>query len=217
MNFNFANELILREKKIELANGRPESSWYLFHNHVFGAAEVARIVADLAGMDANRAYFSALLHDIGKIREKNEQRFHGVLGYLMLKDENQDVARACLLHTFPFNRLESFEQCSKMFFNKKEDYDLTFDYIRSHPLNDYDLLVQMSDGLANAYGLVTIEERAAEYAKRHGIEVPRGMLESMHELKDYFDKKIGIDIYTLYEKVASKDIFLAYPKNEKAV
>lgn len=215
MNFNFANDLILREKKIELENGRPESSWYLFHNHVFGAAEVARIVADLAGMDSNRAYFSALLHDIGKIRETIEHRFHGVLGYLMLKDENLDIARACLLHTFPFNRLENFEHYTKMFFHKKEDYDLVFDFIRSHPLNDYDLLVQMSDGLANAYGLVTIEERAAEYAKRHGIDVPQGMLESMHELKNYFDKKIGMDIYSLYEKVAAKDIFLAYPKNEQ--
>ena len=69
MNFSYANELILREKNFEIAHGRPENTWYLFHNHVFGAAEVARVVADLAGMDANLAYFSALLHDIGKIRE----------------------------------------------------------------------------------------------------------------------------------------------------
>ena len=125
MNFSYANELILREKNFEIAHGRPENTWYLFHNHVFGAAEVARAVADLAGMDANLAYFSALLHDIGKIREKHEQRFHGVLGYEMLKEENADVARACLVHTFPFNRLESFEHCRKMFFDRREDYETT--------------------------------------------------------------------------------------------
>ena len=34
MNFNYANELILREKKLELANGRKEETWYLFHNHM---------------------------------------------------------------------------------------------------------------------------------------------------------------------------------------
>ncbi len=211
MNFSYANELILREKNFEIAHGRPENTWYLFHNHVFGAAEVARAVADLTGMDANLAYFSALLHDIGKIREKHEQRFHGVLGYEMLKEENADVARACLVHTFPFNRLESFEHCRKMFFDRREDYEMTAAFIRSHPLNDYDLLVQMADGLANAYGLVTIEERAAEYASRHGIDVPPGMLESMHELKDYFDRKIGVDVYTLFDRVAAKDIFIAVP------
>ena len=174
MNFSYANELILREKNFEIAHGRPENTWYLFHNHVFGAAEVARVVADLAGMDANLAYFSALLHDIGKIREKHEQRFHGVLGYEMLKEENADVARACLVHTFPFNRLESFEHCRKMFFDRREDYETTAAFIRSHPLNDYDLLVQMADGLANAYGLVTI-------------------------------------VYTLFDRVAAKDIFIAVP------
>ena len=187
------------------------TTMYFPAGHVFGAAEVARVVADLAGMDANLAYFSALLHDIGKIREKHEQRFHGVLGYEMLKEENADVARACLVHTFPFNRLESFEHCRKMFFDRREDYETTAAFIRSHPLNDYDLLVQMADGLANAYGLVTIEERAAEYASRHGIDVPPGMLESMHELKDYFDRKIGVDVYTLFDRVAAKDIFIAVP------
>ena len=212
MNFSYANELILREKNFEIANGRPESTWYLFHNHVFGAAEVARAVAELAGMDTNLAYFSTLLHDIGKIREKYEKRFHGVLGYEMLKKENSDIARACLLHTFPFNRLESFEHCRNMFFDRREDYDLTADFIRSHPLNDYDLLVQMCDGLSNAYGLVTIEKRAEEYARRHGIDIPPGMLESMHELKDYFDKKIGVDVYTLFDKVSAKDIFISYPR-----
>ena len=211
MNFSYANELILREKNFELANGRTESTWYLFHNHVFGAAEIARAVAEKAGMDTNLAYFSALLHDIGKIRENREQRFHGVLGYEMLKNENQDVARACLLHTFPFNRIDSYEKCHKMFFDKKEDYDLTADFIRSHPLSEYDLLVQMADGLANAYGLVTIEERAQEYAQRHGIDVPQDMLSSMHELKDYFDKKIGCDVYSLFSQVATKDVFLSYP------
>ena len=211
MNFNYANELILREKKLELANGRKEETWYLFHNHVFGAAEVARVVAEAAGLDTNRAYFSALLHDIGKIREKFDQRFHGVIGYEMLKNENEDIARACLVHTFPFNRLESFEHYRKAFFDKKEDYDLLAGYIRSHPLNDYDLLVQMADGLANAYGLVTIEERVDEYARRHGIEPPQSMLDSMHELKDYFDRKTGRDIYSLFNRISTKDVFISCP------
>ena len=129
----------------------------------------------------------------------------------MLKDENEDIARACLVHTFPFNRLESFEHYRKIFFDKKEDYDLLADYIRSHPLNDYDLLVQMADGLANAYGLVTIEERVDEYARRHGIEPPQSMLCSMYELKDYFDRKIGRDVYSLFNRISTKDVFIGCP------
>ena len=33
----------------------------------------------------------------------------------------------------------------------------------------------------------------------------------MHELKDYFDRKIGVDVYTLFDRVAAKDIFIAVP------
>lgn len=211
MNFNYANELILKEKNFELEHGRPENTWYLFHNHVFGAAEVARIVAEEAGMDANRAYFSTLLHDIGKLREKHDQRFHGIIGFEMLKNESEEIARACLLHTFPFNQLGDFENCHKMFFDKKEDYDVISDYILSHPMDEYDLLVQMADGLSNAYGLVTIEERTEEYARRHGINPPESMLRSMNALKDYFDTKLGCDIYTLFTKVDAKRVFISYP------
>ena len=32
-----------------------------------------------------------------------------------------------------------------------------------------------------------------------------------HELKDYFDRKIGVDVYTLFDRVAAKDIFIAVP------
>ncbi len=211
MDFSYANELILREKKFEIAHGRPENTWYLFHNHIFGAAEVARAIAELSGLDCSRAYFSALLHDIGKIREKYLQRFHGIVGYEMLKNEDENVARACLVHTFPFNRLDSFEKCQSMFFGNVEDYEQTAEFMALHPLDDYDRLVQMCDWVSNAYGLVTIEERAEEYALRHGVEVAPEMLEATHELKSYFDRKIGGDIYSLFEKVAAKDIFIAYP------
>ena len=209
MKLGEAHNLILHEKNLTIKNGQSDNTWYFFHNHIYGAAEIAKVIADLAQMNTKRAYFCALLHDIGKIREQKEQRFHGVIGYEMLKDKDEHIACACLVHSFPFNQLEDFTHIQKALFNKINDYQMLSDFINKHPLDDYDLLVQLADGLANAYGLVSIEERVEEYAHRHGIEIPFSMLYALNELKKYFDKKIGCDIYTLFSRIKNKHVFIS--------
>lgn len=208
IDYQQAQNFILEQKKLALSRGRPENTWFFFHNHVYGCAAIAKVIAREVGLDPHFAALSALLHDIGKIREDIEHRFHGVIGYFMLKDLDEGVARSCLIHTFPFNQIDEYEKCSAMFFDKRDDYDFTAQYLAAHPANDYDRLVQLADSLSNAYGFVTVEQRAEEYAKRCGVPVSDGMTQAIKKLKSYFDRKMGADIYSLYGKIDTTDLFL---------
>ena len=213
INLQIARELILAEKARAVALGRSPDNWYFFHNHVYGSAAVAKAIAEHIGLDPQRAALSALLHDIGKIRESSERRFHGIIGYEMLKDADAQIARAALVHTFPENQIGSYEKCADMFFGKRADYDFLAGYLAAHPADDYDRLVQLTDGLANAYGFVTLEQRAEEYARRRGVAVSDYLVSSVLELKKYFDNKLGGDIYGLFGQIDTKNLFLSVDKN----
>jgi len=211
INFQQAENLILAEKKLAISRGRSEDSWFFYHNHVYGCAAVARAIAENIGLDAEFAAIYALLHDIGKIRESIDCRFHGVIGYNMLKDMDERIARSCVVHTFPENKIDGYARMASMFFEKKDDYDFTAEFLEKHPVNDYDRLVQLCDDLANAYGFVTLEQRAEEYARRHNIPITDtlGLIERVKDTKSYFDRKLGKDVYTLFEKINTKNLFLA--------
>jgi len=195
-----AKKLIQNLKEREIILGRSPETWFTYENHVFGVANVAKIIASkIPTMNADEIYVSALLHDICRTEETRQQRFHGILGYEKLKDMDDKAARSALLHMFPWNKLPDYEQCSKMFFDKKEDYAFVESYINTHEASDEDLLIQLSDGLANKDGIVTLEQRAKEYSERHGVEIPREVIEPRYKLKAYFDAKVGCDIYGLLQ------------------
>lgn len=196
-----AQNLITALKEKEISLGRAPETWYTYENHVYGVAKVAKTIAShIESMDADEVYVSALLHDISRTEEDKEQRFHGILGYEKLIDKDETAARSAILHMFPWGKISSFEKCSKMFFEKREDYDFVADFINNTKLNDVDLLIQLSDSLANKDGIVTLERRAKEYSERHGVEIPQSVIQPRQELKTYFDRKLGLNIYNLFSK-----------------
>lgn len=193
-----ARKLITELKEREISLGRQPETWYTYENHITGVANVAKTIAlRIPNMNADEIYISALLHDICRTEESRQQRFHGILGYEKLKDIDEKSARSALLHMFPWNKLPEYGKCSQIFFNKKDDYDFIINYINTHKITDADLLIQLADSLANKNGIVTLEQRAKEYSERHGIEIPKEMIEPRYKLKSYFDTKVGCDIYGL--------------------
>ena len=78
-------------------------------------------------------------------------------------------------------------------------------YLNEQEATDSDFLIQLSDTLANKNCIVTIEQRAEEYAQRNGLNLTSSLVQEMlalrFELKEYFDKKIGGDVYKLFTKV----------------
>lgn len=195
-----AKKLIEELKEREIILGRKPETWFTYENHIMGVANVAKKIASkIDGMNIGEVYVSAMLHDICRTEEDRKQRFHGILGYEKLKDIDEKSARSALLHMFPWNKLPEYEKCSKMFFNKQEDYDFVADFIKKHETTDEDLLIQLADSLANKNGIVTLEQRAKEYSERHGVELPQEVIEPRYKLKSYFDIKAGCEIYSLLQ------------------
>ena len=195
-----AQNLIEELRQNEIALGRDPKTWYTYENHVYGTAQIAKMIAsEISTMNAERVYVMGLLHDICRTEEDRVQRFHGILGYEKLINQDEDAARISLVHMFPWSNLPPYEKCAKLFYNKKEDYQFVAYFIEKNKPVYEDYLIQLCDNLANKDGFVTLEQRAAEFIERHGNVNVDDILIDSNEIKDYFDTKIGHDIYDFFK------------------
>lgn len=193
-----------------LEHGREPGTWYRFHNHVYGTALLAEKIAQrLGNIDPERAYVLGLLHDVGKIREEIERRFHGLIGFDILKNKDKQAARVCLSHTFFNNVLPEYVDVEAAFFRRREDYDFAADYFSKNPADWYDRLIQLCDCLANCNGLVTLEERRKEYIQRYRRLMPSYVYDEAKKMKHYFDEKLGADAYSVFSEIS--DNFMLEP------
>ncbi len=194
-----AEKQIISLKETEISLGASPEILHGYENHVYGVAKVAKAIASfIPTLNSDEVYVSALLHDICRPSEEREQRFHGILGFEKLIDKDEKAARIALLHMFPWFEIPSYETCAKFFFYKQEDYAFVRGFAQSTQATDFDLLIQLADGLANKDGFVTLEERQMEYFERRGYEMPKRVVTAVQKLKEYFDKKIGKDVYELF-------------------
>ena len=196
-----AQRMISDLKSREVSLGRDPKTWYIYENHVYGVATMAkRIASRIDTMDPNRLYVMGLLHDISRTEDNRLQRFHGNLGYEKLLPLDPEVARICLLHSFPWDKLPPYPPLARWFYHSKKDYNFVADYIKTHTPKEEDYLIQLCDCLANKNGLVTIEQRAEEILDRHRKTQDFVDIVTINELKRYFDDKIGCDVYSLFDE-----------------
>lgn len=198
-----AQNLITELREKEIALGRAPETWYTYKNHVYGAANVAKIIASKINLNPNELYVCALLHDICRTEEDRVQRFHGILGYEKLINLDEKAARSAITHMFPWNEIPAFEKCRKLFYGNRKDYDFVCQYLQKSKPTDTDLLVQLADALANKDGFVTLEQRAKEVVERHRLESEnvQELLQPYYKLKSYFDQKLGCNVYSLFSKL----------------
>ncbi len=186
----------LKEKEISL--GRDPSTWYTYKStFAVRLTWQKKIASHIDTMDEDRVYVVALLHDICRTDEDRDLRFHGILGYEKLKEKDELAARSSLTHMFEWHVVPPFDVCSDLFFGNKKDYDFVANYIKNTSLNDIDLLIQLADNMANKNGIVTIEQRMNDLLVRGRIESIQEKIGPIKEIKLYFDKKVGKDIYGL--------------------
>ena len=197
-----AEKCIEEIKAYDISKGRNPKTWFMFHNHIYGSAYMAKKLAErLNIIEPDRAFILGLLHDAGRLHEDYEKTFHGLIGYRRFLNIDEDVARISLTHMFPWNKVYDYECVKHFFFGKKDDYDFIKNYMDNTSLMEVDKLIQVSDSIANAFGFVTIEQRNEEYTKRHGHPIPINAYNDMLSLKKHFDEKLGVDIYTLFDEI----------------
>ena len=200
-----AEKMVVEVEARWVSLGRNPDTLYMYDNHVRGSARVARTIAEkVGGINPEKAYISALLHDIAKIDESPEStlgRSHCILGYERLKDIAPDIARSCLLHEFPLDIIPSYEECREKLWDNRADYDFIVDYAGKIVPEDTDFLVQLADLMANKDGLVTIERRVKEWEERRNAIFPESITALYKKIKAYFDAKIGGDVYDLFPDI----------------
>ena len=166
-------------------------------NHSRTSAHCARAIAmKCPGMDPEKAYTLALLHDIGR-SFGSRHLGHVIDGYsYMLSLGYPVVARICLTHSFQNLSLDDYIGKRDV---SEQELKLIEDTLHSVSLDDYDRLIQLCDALAGPEGVLDIRERMNEIKQRYGF-YPQKKWDSNLALKDYFEQKVGENIYVLTDK-----------------
>lgn len=141
------------------------------------------------------------MHDCGKIYETYKKRFHGIIGYEMFKDKESDIAKISMTHSFYYSVLPKGEYYDKFFYNNMADKKFVKEYIKNNKFDEYDKIIQLSDGLANCFGLVTLEEREKEFAERHHLRIPCYIIRNSRKIKNEFDEKLGLNVYSIFDEI----------------
>ncbi len=163
-------------------------------SHSRVAARAAEIIAVHSGsLDSEKAYILGLLHDIGRSFGESQMR-HIYDGYQYMMSLGYDeVARVCLTHSFNCHRLDDYVGSCDITSDERKEL---LDALIKIEFDDYDRLIQLCDGLAGKTGVIRLEERAEDIRRRYR-SYPERKLEKNLELKAYFEKMTGEDLYRL--------------------
>jgi len=165
-------------------------------DHCRVVARAAETIAKASGLDADRAYISGLLHDIGRY-EGVRGLHHVYAGYELLKKHGYEtIAETCLSHSFPYQNIDEYIgefDCSP------EELSVIVTFLNETTYNDYDKLIQLCDAMGTVQGVCLIEKRIVDVVMRYGFnDLTLKKWDSIFSLKAYFDELSGGNIYDLF-------------------
>ena len=165
-------------------------------DHSRTAAHCAEKIAAACGLDPDKAFVLGLLHDIGR-RFGKRHLGHVSDGYSYMMELGYDeVARICLSHSFNDQSLESYIGHRD---TTPEETALIETNLAAMVYDEYDRLIQLCDSLADASGVVDIEERMNDVKRRYG-SYPQDKWDNNLALKAHFEQLAGRSIYEAVEK-----------------
>lgn len=165
-------------------------------DHSRTAAHCAEKIAAACGLDPDKAFVLGLLHDIGR-RFGKRHLGHVSDGYSYMMELGYDeVARICLSHSFNDQSLESYIGHRD---TTPEETALIETNLAAMVYDEYDRLIQLCDSLADASGVVDIEERMNDVKRRYG-SYPQDKWDNNLALKAHFEQLAGRSIYEVVKK-----------------
>ena len=184
-------------KLLEWAHAQNPGPW---REHSLGVARAAEYIARECGdMDPEKAYIMGLMHDIGRYEGFTHMR-HIVAGYELMQEKAEpEIARICLTHSFPCPEMDTYIGKRDV---EKADIALVESVLKTS-MDDYDRLIQLCDALAWGEGVCLMEKRMIDVIRRYGtIPLTQQKINSTMEIFEYFQKKIGKSIYSLFPEAA---------------
>ena len=181
---------------LEWAHKQNPGPW---REHSLHAARAAEAIAKKAGLDADRAWVSGALHDIGRF-EGVRAMHHIIAGYNLLMEKGQpELARICMTHSFPGG--EPMSYIGQWDVNDDERA-FVMDYIKGCEFDDYDRLIQLCDALALSQGVCLIEKRLVSVVLRHGVnEKLQAKWQATFDIQREFENRMGCGLYSLFDDV----------------
>jgi len=168
--------------------------------HCRAVARVAEEIALKSDLNPEKAYIFGLFHDIGYYAYESGKgsTCHIYFGYeLMMEKGYETAAKICLTHSFPIQDFTTYSG-SDMYCNDEQKTFIT-SFLSEAVYDDYDKLIMLSDCLGTAQGIVTMDKRNIDIVMRKGFnENTLKVWSAYYGLKDYFDKKCGMNIYNLF-------------------
>lgn len=163
--------------------------------HSENVANAAKVIAENAGLNGEKAYVLGLLHDIGR-RTGIAQVRHIVDGYDYAMSKGWDeVARICLTHSFPVKDVDADIGRKDI---TSDQYAFIKNYINDVVYDDYDKLIILCDALADANGYCILEKRFVDTTRRYGIyPFTLDRWNKTYAYKADFERMIGKSVYAL--------------------
>ena len=85
------------------------------------------------------------------------------------------------------------------FDTSEEDTELIRIKLKETVQDDYDKLIELCDAIAGAEGVMDIIDRMNDVKNRYGSYDPDKWQTNL-DLKEYFEKKMGLDLYVAVDK-----------------
>ena len=165
-------------------------------NHSRTVAHCAECIASRCNMNTEKAYVLGLLYDIGR-RFGIRHLGHVSDGYsYMMSLGYNDAARICLTHSF---NSQSMDDYIGNLDTTAEETELIRTELSSVQFDDYDKLIQLCDAISGSEGVLDIVDRMTDVKRLYG-RYSQQKWENNLALKEYFEKKMGQDIYKAVEK-----------------
>lgn len=162
-------------------------------DHCRTAARCAeRIAARCPGLDPDRAYVLGLMHDIGR-RFGVKHLAHAYDGWqYMLSLGYPAAARVCLTHSFVRGVIEDY--VGRFDLPSAQEQLLRDGVANALPYDEYDWLIQLVDAMSGAEGVLDMEDRMDDVARRYG-SYPEEIREVNRQLRRHFEKRMGAELY----------------------
>lgn len=183
------------EKELIEAGKLNPGRWIGHSQHA--ALACKKIAEHCPHLDSEKAYLVGLLHDIGR-RIGIVQEKHMIEGYKYCLSKGwTKLAQTAISHGF---MLKDIKSSVGKWDVSEEDYKLASKIIEEAEYDDYDRLIQMCDSLALPDRFCLLETRFVDVALRYGVnEHTTEKWRKILEIKKYFDKVTGMDIYDILE------------------
>ena len=189
----------MAELLLEEAVSKNPGPW---REHSYAVAQSAEKIALAVNKNCNEeklnpnlAYIYGLLHDIGR-QEGVTYIAHVYDGYHFLMELGYEkAAQICLTHSFNLQITDDYIGKIDISTEKMEEIKAL---LASVKYDDYDRLIQLLDSCCGADGTKNLEKRMGDVKTRYGY-YPQAKWDKNFELKEYFEKLAGRDLYEIIE------------------